>query len=66
MMAKRQEDLEKVTLNLYRGDYGRLQEVFPETGAAVVVRRLVRNFIRNRLDVGDLALDVDIREPSAR
>lgn len=39
------EQLQKVTLNLFAGDYRRLQELFPDVGAGVIVRRLVRNYI---------------------
>jgi len=36
------EELQKHTLHLYRGDYSKLQEMFPNQGAAVVIRKLVR------------------------
>lgn len=38
-------ELQKHTLNLYAGDYARIQELFPEVGAGIVIRRLVRNFL---------------------
>lgn len=37
--------LQKVTLNLFSGDFARLQELFPDVGASVIVRKLVRNYI---------------------
>lgn len=40
-MAKKQDDLQKHTLHLRAGDYARLQELYPETGAAAIVRAIV-------------------------
>lgn len=39
------EDLSKHTLNLCRGDYEKLQMLFPDTGAGPIIRQLVRDFI---------------------
>lgn len=39
------DELHKHTLHLYLGDYQRLQEYYPEIGAAVVVRKLVRKHL---------------------
>lgn len=38
------EDLQKHTLNLFAGDYDRLQALFPDLSAAVVIRKIVREF----------------------
>lgn len=40
--------LQKVTLNLFEGDFGKLQELYPRIGAAKVVRDLVRAHLRKR------------------
>lgn len=37
--------MQKHTLNLYEGQYATLQQMFPELGAAVVIRRILQNFI---------------------
>ena len=39
------EELQKHTLNLWRGDYQRLRELFPDLGAGYVIRKVVRNYI---------------------
>ncbi len=44
-MPKKTEDLQKHTLNLRRGDYERLQGLYPEIGAGAVIRRIVSNFL---------------------
>lgn len=47
-MAKRREDfpLEKVTLNLYAGEFQKLGHLFPRIGSGKVIRTLVHNLIR--------------------
>jgi len=44
-MKKAEVDLQKHTLNLQRGDYARLQELYPDIGAATIIRRVVHAFI---------------------
>lgn len=44
--AKYVEQLQKHTLLLYEGEYHRLQEYYPEMGAAIVVRKLVRKHLK--------------------
>lgn len=39
------QDLQRHTLLLFKGDYEKLQKMYPEFGAAIVVRRLVREFL---------------------
>lgn len=39
------DELQKVTLNLFKGDYRRVQDLFPEVGAGKVIRQLVRKFL---------------------
>lgn len=46
-MASDQEELTKHTLNLFKGDFAKLGEIFPNLGSGVVIRQLVRNFITN-------------------
>lgn len=38
-------DLYKHTLNLYAGDYAKIQDLFPNVGAGAVIRRIVREFV---------------------
>ncbi len=38
-------ELRKHTLLLYDGDYLRIQELFPEIGAAVIIRKLIRSYL---------------------
>jgi len=45
-MAKLSDDLEKVTLNLFEGDMARIRDMYPDVGASVIIRRIVRNFIQ--------------------
>lgn len=46
-MARKSEPAEmtKHTLNLYAGDYQKLQSMFPETGAAIIIRKIIRKHI---------------------
>lgn len=39
-------DLEKVTIRLHAGDKDKLNDYYPHVGYNVVIRELVRNFIR--------------------
>lgn len=39
------EETQKHTLHFYRGDFQRLQELYPEIGASLIVRKLVRKHI---------------------
>jgi hypothetical protein len=38
-------ELQKHTLNLFPGDYAKLQQFFPDIGAATIIRRVVHKFI---------------------
>lgn len=42
MRRKEDQPIKKVTLNLYDGDFEFLQDTYRETGAAKIVRELVR------------------------
>ena len=46
-MAREHEELQKHTFHLYRGDYAKLQALFPELGAAIIIRKLVRQYLDN-------------------
>lgn len=37
--------LSKHTLLLHAGDYAKLQEKFPEQGAALIIRTILRNYL---------------------
>jgi len=52
---KRREDfpLMKVTLNLYDGDFQRLQSLYPRLGASKVIRVLVHSHLK---DINDKAV----------
>lgn len=52
-------DLQKHTLNLYRGDYEKLRAAYPDIGAAVVIRRVIRKFI-DRIEASAGETDVDL------
>jgi hypothetical protein len=54
------EDLQKVTLNLFRGDYETLQALFPDNGAGPIIRQLVRDFIARTEAIERSAPDVQV------
>lgn len=54
------DDLQKHTLNLHRGDYQRIQELFPDIGAAVIIRRIVRKFLKQVETEGE-SVDVEVK-----
>lgn len=45
MRKKEDHPIQKVTLNLYEGDFQRLATLFPKAGASKIIRTLVRKFI---------------------
>ncbi len=45
------EPVQKHTLNLYEGDFEAVQRMHPEIGASVVIRRLVRRYIKDMTPV---------------
>lgn len=45
MPKKAEEDLTKHTLRLFAGDYAELQQLYPDLGANVVIRKIVRDFL---------------------
>lgn len=40
------EPLQKHTLHLFEGDYAELQSIYPEVGAAIIIRTLIRRHLR--------------------
>jgi len=53
-------ELKKHTLNLYPGDYSKLQDMFPDIGAATIIRRIVRTFINRVEEKGLAVVDAEI------
>lgn len=45
-------ELQKHTLLLFQGDYGLIQDLHPDIGAAIIIRKLVRSYIQ-KLQEGD-------------
>lgn len=55
------EELKKVTLNLFRKDYARLSDLFPQSGAAKAIRAIVRQYLQEfDRRTGEAKLEVDI------
>lgn len=44
-MRKSKEALQKHTLQLFEGDYAKLQDLHPEVGAASIIRTIIRQYI---------------------
>lgn len=45
-------DLRKHTLHLFDGDYSMIQDLHPDIGAAVIIRKLVRSYLE-KIQEGD-------------
>lgn len=45
-MPRKEEDLEKVTIRLFRGDAEKLSQIYPNVGYNEAIRKIVRNHIR--------------------
>lgn len=58
-MAKPEDELQKHTLNLFRGDYERVQDLFPDIGAGPVIRRVLRSYLE-RIEMGEIAADPNV------
>lgn len=55
-------DLQKHTLNLFPGDYARLQDLYPDLGAATIIRRVVRAFVNQIEEKGTMSVDeIDVK-----
>lgn len=44
-MAKTRDDIEKVSINLFAGDYARMQSLYPALTAGVAIRKLIRKHL---------------------
>jgi hypothetical protein len=61
-MPKAEEGLQKHTMNLFEGDYEKLQQYYPDTGAGAVVRRLVRAYLEQiEARGGSINAEVEIK-----
>ena len=58
LMAK--DETQKHTLNLFAGDYEKIQALYPDVGAAPVIRRIVRAFIEQVEAGSDSPLDAAV------
>jgi hypothetical protein len=56
------EMLTKHTMNLFTGDYAKLQQYYPDIGAATIIRRVIRAFVNQIEEKGQdgVKIDVDI------
>jgi ribonuclease PH len=67
MRRKEDRPLQKVTLNLFAGDYNQMQALYPRAGAGKIIRELVRRHLRDNESrhnrpASDLAIDLDVLE----
>ena len=52
------EPMRKHTLNLFDGDFDRLQRMYPDIGAAAIIRRLIRKHLESvepKMDISKIA-----------
>lgn len=52
---------QKHTLNLFEGDFARLQELYPDAGASLVIRTLVRRHIDEKtpkVDTSEVKVEI--------
>jgi hypothetical protein len=54
-------DLQKVTMNLFSGDYAKLQDLYPDIGAATIIRRIVRRFLDQIEESGEVKAEIDVK-----
>ncbi len=59
-MPKSSDELTKHTLNLFAGDFAKLQALFPDIGAAIVIRKITRQFIQRTEAGTDETPDVKV------
>lgn len=60
-MPRNTEPLTKHTLNLFEGDYDTLRTYYPDVGAGVIIRHLVRKYIKRIQDGSEKPSDIDFR-----
>lgn len=56
------EELQKHTLNLFEGDFERLQNHYPDVGASFIIRRLVRAHVKYIQSVGEPTDSIKIED----
>lgn len=49
------EPMQKHTLNLFEGDFEKLQREYPDIGAAAIIRRLIRKHLEDRESTTDIS-----------
>lgn len=54
-------DLSKHTLNLFPGDYAKLQDLYPDIGAATIIRRIVHRFLDQIEEKGGAVGEIDVK-----
>jgi len=62
-MRKSKEALQKHTLQLFDGDYARIQALHPDVGAAYIIRTIVRTYIQKvdpAVDTSQIKGDIDV------
>jgi hypothetical protein len=57
---KELEPLVKVELRLYERDYAQLKELYPIAGPARVIRKLVRNYLDQRINSQRAPAPIDL------
>ncbi len=60
-MAGRKSEIpfEKKSISLGVGDFARMQKLFPQMGATVAIRTLIRNYIR-QIEASAAPIDIDL------
>lgn len=51
------EELQKHTINLYKGDYARLQAMYPDVGANIVIRKLIRKHVNKAMEPKEVQIE---------
>lgn len=54
------DTLKKHTLNLWDGDYAKLQQYYPDIGAATIIRRVIRAFVNQIEEKGAAGVEIDV------
>lgn len=57
-MKKSSEPIHKHTLNLFEGDYEKIQNLYPNIGAGKIIRHIVRDFIKKLDDGSELKTQI--------
>lgn len=60
MAKKSNEPLKKHTMLLYDGDYERLQDLYPEVGASIIIRKIVRDYLNKVSPPAKVRNDVNL------